>query len=377
MHARRPGVALALPPAARGAALAALAIFLLAVAEGGFFPSAWRFGAAALGATAALLALWSPSVRLTRTAGLFLAALTALCVWSLASAAWSVDPAASLLDTQRTVLYLAAAASFVLVREGLTLGVLAGTTAVAAWSLGDRFVAGSAHDPFEGTLLTGPLGYANALGAIAAIGVVLSAALTLEAAGRTRVLLAVPLVVLAPALALTNSRGSWAATGVGLAAVAAVRTQRPKLAAAVVIGSAALVAALLVATPGGIGVGDRAVYWHVARDTFSAQPLAGTGAGTFASVYAAARNGGPAVRDAHSLYLQTAAELGIVGLGLVALFLALPLVAGLRARAAAPLGGLLVFVLHAGIDWDWQMPAVTVAGIALAAALVAHVRPSG
>lgn len=376
MHARQPGVALALPPAARGAALASLAIFLLAVADGGFFPPAWRLGGLTFGAAAVLLAIWTPAPRLTRTTGLLLATLAALALWSLASAAWSVDQSASLLDAQRTLLYLVAAASFVLAGEGLTLGVLVGTTAVAAWSLGDQYLGGMKSDPFEGTLLTGTLGYANALGALAAIGVVLSVGLALEAAGRRRILLAAPLVVLAPALALTNSRGSWAAACVGLAVVVAVRNQHTKLAVAVVLGSLALLATLLVAPPR--AAADRAVYWQVARDTFAAHPAAGTGSGSFASVYAAARGGAPpVVHDAHSLYLQTAAELGLVGLVLVLVLVALPLVAGLRAGAAVPLGGFLVFALHTGIDWDWQMPAVTVAGLALAAALVAHVRPSG
>ena len=46
----------------------------------------------------------------------------------------------------------------------------------------------------------------------------------------------------------------------------------------------------------------------------------------------------------------------------------------LRARAAAaagPAAALSVWFLHASIDWDWQLPAVTLPAIVLAGALIA------
>ena len=33
----------------------------------------------------------------------------------------------------------------------------------------------------------------------------------------------------------------------------------------------------------------------------------------------------------------------------------------------SPAAGLTVFALHAGVDWDWQLPVVTIAALALAA----------
>ena len=71
------------------------------------------------------------------------------------------------------------------------------------------------------------------------------------------------------------------------------------------------------------------------------------------------------VVDGHSLYLETAAELGAVGLVLLALLLA-GLLAGIarglrgperHARAALLAAG-VALLLHAGIDWDWEMPAL-------------------
>jgi len=40
------------------------------------------------------------------------------------------------------------------------------------------------------------------------------------------------------------------------------------------------------------------------------------------------------------------------------------------ALAAGPLAGFVVYAAHAPLDWDWQMPAVTLIAIVLAGALV-------
>jgi hypothetical protein len=58
---------------------------------------------------------------------------------------------------------------------------------------------------------------------------------------------------------------------------------------------------------------------------------------------------------------------------LIVSFVAFPLALAIRRGFAAPAAGLAVFALHAGVDWDWQLPAVTLAALALAAAAV---RPS-
>ena len=39
--------------------------------------------------------------------------------------------------------------------------------------------------------------------------------------------------------------------------------------------------------------------------------------------------------------------------------------------AAGPIAGFVVYVAHAPLDWDWQMPAVTLVAIVLAGALLA------
>jgi O-antigen ligase len=82
-------------------------------------------------------------------------------------------------------------------------------------------------------------------------------------------------------------------------------------------------------------------------------------------------------REAHSLYLGTLAELGLVGLAALLAFLGGVAAAARRlwrsdpALAVGPAAALAVWVAHAGLDWDWEMPAVTLVALALAAALVA------
>ena len=87
------------------------------------------------------------------------------------------------------------------------------------------------------------------------------------------------------------------------------------------------------------------------------------------------------VRDAHSLWLETAAELGLVGLALLAAFARRRRGRARRARAAAtpaavagPAAALAVWAAHSAIDWDWEMPggatltALVLAGLVLALA---------
>ena len=81
------------------------------------------------------------------------------------------------------------------------------------------------------------------------------------------------------------------------------------------------------------------------------------------------------VRDAHSLYLETFAELGIVGLILLVVALGTPLVAVVRARkrpgVAAVAGAYAAYLVHAGFDWDWEVTAVTLAALFVGVALLA------
>jgi O-antigen ligase len=119
--------------------------------------------------------------------------------------------------------------------------------------------------------------------------------------------------------------------------------------------------------------------WASAVDQNATKPLSGTGAGTFEYWWARKGNTGGTIRDAHSLYLQTLGELGIVGLALLVAFLLAILIGGgretLRAarrgrpQLAAALAGCVAFCLTVAFDWHWQIPALPVAFLLLASVL--------
>jgi O-Antigen ligase len=122
---------------------------------------------------------------------------------------------------------------------------------------------------------------------------------------------------------------------------------------------------------------NRYDYWRVALRAFRGEPLRGVGAGGWAVDWLRLRPIDEFAQDAHSLPLQTLAELGLVGVALLAAFLAGVAWAALEAHrvapalAAGPSAGFVVWVAHAPLDWDWQMPAVTLIALVLAGALLA------
>ena len=120
--------------------------------------------------------------------------------------------------------------------------------------------------------------------------------------------------------------------------------------------------------------------------SFSAHPLAGTGAGTFEFVNDLYRpNATFVVMHAHDQWVNVLSELGLVGLVLFVLG-----VGGLLAAALRPLGraardadrGLLAalqaaavaFVVHLTIDWDWDMAAAALVFLLFSGAAAAYVR---
>jgi O-antigen ligase len=337
----------------------------------------------------------------------FLGLLCAFAAWTSLSAVWSNDLSASVLDAERLLVYLSAVAAFLLLeRSQMTrflVGLLAAISLVGMWALSLRAFGGpgsydvSSVSADAARRLAAPVGYSNGLGLLAAIGILLALGL---AARLRRPLAAAPVLVLAPTLYFTYSRGAWlalAAGGIAALGLALPRmSRRSVVAVAIVMICAGAIALVRVGGPSGavrefshaapsvktarsqrllsLSGNGRAQYWHVAWRDYQQHPWLGSGAGSFQRRWLRSRPADLPVLDAHSLYLETLAELGPVGLGLLAALLALPVAAGVIARrqplAAPAFGGYVAFLVHAAQDWDWELPAVTLAGLVCAAALL-------
>ena len=120
--------------------------------------------------------------------------------------------------------------------------------------------------------------------------------------------------------------------------------------------------------------------WRVALDDAGRHPLLGSGAGSYAAQWFRDRPSPVDATNAHQLYLETLAELGPLGLGLLLTALGAPLVAGWRARRHPLMAGVLAayvaFLVHVAADWDWQLAAVGLAGLACGATLLVMARGS-
>ena len=118
----------------------------------------------------------------------------------------------------------------------------------------------------------------------------------------------------------------------------------------------------------------RAAYWRVAAGMVGSEPFLGGGGGSFARAWAKERPVANEALDAHNLYLETLAELGLIGLVLLTVALA-ALLAPLRRvwrdpSAPAAAGLLAAFLLHAAVDWDWEIPLLVLIPLACGAALL-------
>ena len=132
--------------------------------------------------------------------------------------------------------------------------------------------------------------------------------------------------------------------------------------------------------------GNRYVWWEEAAGAFWDRPLVGHGAGSFSLVHRLYRDNGLEVRQPHNVPLEFLSETGLVGglLGLGGLgLLGVAAVRTSRLRApgrergyaAALLVGAAAWGVHTLVDWDWDIPAVTVPALIFLGVLAA--RPPG
>jgi hypothetical protein len=474
----------------------ALVVFM-AFNAGGFFPAA--------PAAAAIVLAQILLVRVVRSRdpfeGLAPATLVAIACLGLyaaltvASALWSHSTSRALVEFDRACMYLLVLVLFATVRASasnlrwLIRGLAVGAWIVCLAGLISRVAPDIWHTApdVSNQRLSYPVTYWNALGLLAALGIIFTVHLTCTRGEHRllRVLAAAMLPLLAATLFFTFSRGAIAAGAIGLvvyvlvarpsallsgvlatvpatavliviafhanlldtvdpttpAAVAqghrvalaavvcvavcaavrwllaarlddrvhrfAVRPGTSSTAARATIGSAAAAAVAVALALGAPHVlsqdwnrffsgvaprgnqGDlrqrltdpsnngRSDLWKVAARGFAADPVDGHGAGTYQILWDRERPRFAYTVNAHSLYLQAMAELGLPGLLLLVALIATVLV-GLARRArgtrrslyGALLAAGVVWAVHAGVDWDWEMPVVTVpffaaAGLAL------------
>jgi O-Antigen ligase len=468
-----------------------LLLVVVAAENGGYYPTTWNWAALVIAWVAAMALSLRETITLSRLELVTIGALFALAGWVALSGFWTASLPSTVVEVERDVLYpvavLAAAAIFGRRSARRLLGAVCVAITLVSWyALATRIFPDRAgnFDPIAGYRLFRPIGYWNALGIFAAMGMLL--ALAFAARGRrllTRPLAAASLVVLAPTLYFTYSRGAWIALAIGLVTAIALDTRRLQLIttvlvvapapvvavlvasrlrglthtdsslarathdghrlalvlvalaacaagltwaygrlqrsiavgpgarrayAAILILAAATVLSLVVARYGGpekiarhgwsqfataapagggtnlnarlfsfSGSGREIVWRHAWRDA-RAHPVLGSGAGTYEIWYLRHRTEGWKVRDAHSLYIEMLAEVGPIGLALLLVALLTPLVAAVRARhrpiPAIAAGAYVAFLVHAGVDWDWEITAVTLVGLLSGSSLLIAAR---
>lgn len=457
-----------------GIALPAVPI-VLAFFTGGYFATPRGWAGLVLWAlvVVALIATRHPLPR-SRGALLAIAGLAGLAAWTLASLAWAPVAGGAYAAAQIAFVYVGAlAAGALLLREPRGFDALeplaaAGALIVIGYGLSERLLPGllqfSRSASAQGRLEQ-PLTYWNAMGALAAIGLVLCARLVGDDS-RSRVLRALAAAAAAPlglGLYLSFSRGALFACFAGVIALIVLAPQRVQLRALAVVAGAAVLAAIAAApmrgvthlggslgareTQGAVALAalvligglaavlsarwvdggrdgavrlprhaglialvvvcaglaaaivlgakeqsgvplspgasrlvtlqsDRYDYWDVALKAFAHAPLAGVGAGGWAVWWLRERPYPDGAQDAHSLELQTLAELGLIGGALLLAFIGGVILAAREALrlaptlAAGPIAGCVVWLAHSPLDWDWQMPAVTLVAMVLAGALL-------
>jgi O-antigen ligase len=474
------------------------AVVYLSFEAGGFFPAPPALVAVILALIlAARLILGAATLPGGRLTAMITAALVAYAAWVLLSGSWSHSPERAFREADLALVY---GLGFVLAATAVT-GPADLRRVIRGLVLGISFVCLAAFLtravpslwPIAASLdtqrISYPLTYWNALGLLAALGIVLCVGLTSDdrESRLSKTLCAVPVPLLAATLLLTFSRGAIAAGIVGLVAylilgrplslpsaaaalapptaIALVVTYRATSLArtldksaiqasdghhvAVVVGLCALAAglaravlsgvdgplvrfggrhpvpvaaartawgaALVLVVACGLAVGlpstvetqyhrfingspghvqlrdrltdasndGRIVVWRVGIHEFDRAPVVGMGAGTFELAWYAHRPAGQGqVTEAHSIYVENLDELGIVGFGLlVVALLGMLLAIARRMRRsdrplyAAVLAAALIWMIHAGIDWDWEMPAVSLPIFVIAGAALGGAEP--
>jgi len=465
----------------------------LAAAQGGYFPSAWGWATLGLLWPSGLALVLRSNARISRAEAALVVAWSALLSWIAVSISWSRDLPQTVLEVERSLVYVAGIFALVVIGRSTSVryvlgGLLGAISLIASFSLATRLFPGrlQVYDRSAVYRLAEPIGYWNGLAVFTAMGVIL--ALGFSARSRSpyaRVVCAALVVVLLPTFYFTFGRSGWIALGAGVLVAVLVDPRRLQLLVTLLIVLPASVAAVWLAahSPGlthagvsaaraahdghrfalilcvlaaasGAGVallviaeqrvtpssrvrrgfaalllvsvaaalaltfaryGDpvtltrkgyaafkappphaanlnrrllsfsgngRYELWRLAWMDARDHPLLGSGPGTYERFFLKHQPSDVGrVRDAHGLYIETLAELGPIGLVLLVTALGIPLVVAVRARAhplvPVAIGAYTAFVVHSIADWDWELPAVTLAALLCGGAVVLAGRRHG
>jgi O-antigen ligase len=454
-----------------------------AAAGGGYFPTAWGWTALGPAAVAAAALLVQDDLRTTPAGAAFALLLASLVAWTAVSLLWTDSVPRTVAEVERDLVYVAVVGAVLVLpksRLSLTAGLAGVLAGVCCAGLATRLFPGRyGLDVDTAYRLARPLGYWNAMGAVAAMGTILALGVAADARLRTlRALVSAAPLAFLPTLVFSASRGGAIALAAGIVVALALHPRRRRLALTVAaIGVPAAVAAALAASShelteapsslaaagsdgrrlaielfvlallalaapfavdavaprlprlprlpprsaaavaavaiaagvvGAVAFGgqaydafrtpsqfgetglrahlfslsghERSTYWRVALDEYRDHRALGSGAGTFDLYWTRDRPLGVGARDAHSLYVETLAELGPVGLVLLLGALAAPFFAVGAARrhplVPALAGAYAAFLVHAAADWDWELPTVTLAALICGGAISGSNEPT-
>lgn len=129
-----------------------------------------------------------------------------------------------------------------------------------------------------------------------------------------------------------------------------------------------------------VSSGERYEQWQSAIEAGKTEVLTGIGPGAYEYWWSRAGDGPGFVKNAHSLYLEGFAELGIPGLLLTLALVLTPIAVAGRAASrnaaddrrpafAAAAAGMTAFAVAAGIDWAWELTVLPATFIVLVAAV--------
>src|SRR5919204_5143142 len=194
-------------------------VFAVGATQGGYFPTSWGWTALALSWAAGVALVVRSELRYTTLELLACGALGALTVWTALSTIWSQSVSRTVLEVERGLVYVVALIALFAIVRSVTLrnllgGMLAAISLLCTYALATRLFPErlGSFDPVSTYRLGAPVGYWNALGIVAAIGILLA----LRTAARAKHLLGrslagVSLVILLPTPLFTYSRGAWIA----------------------------------------------------------------------------------------------------------------------------------------------------------------------